>query len=170
MDTIDRRMTAEIEGEFVLFLIGMRVNKWWKPWKWVPVARAMGRMLRELSDHPELGLLEARSWFGNPTLLVSYWRSFEQLEHYAKARDHAHLPAWAAFNHAIRSNGDVGIWHETYRVSPGRYEAVYNNMPAFGLGRAGMLLSATGARHTATGRLGLSPGDDAPVDIDGRLR
>ena len=168
-ETIDRRMTAEIEGEFVVFLIGARVNRWWKPWKWVPVATAMQRMIRELTATPALGLLGVESWFGNPSIMVQYWRSFEHLERYAVERDREHLPAWAAFNFAIRSNGDVGIWHETYRVAPESYEAVYNNMPAFGLGKAGKLLSAMGQRNTATGRRGLSDGGDAPVDTEGRL-
>ena len=43
------RWTAEIEGDFVVFLIGMRVNKPWKVHKWLPVFLAMPRMLKELS-------------------------------------------------------------------------------------------------------------------------
>ena len=35
----------------------------------------------------------------------------------------------------------TGIWHETYRVRAGEYEAVYGNMPPFGLGKAGRLVS-----------------------------
>jgi hypothetical protein len=167
--TIDARMTAELEGEFVVFLIGMRVNRWWKPWKWLPVGAAMGRMIRETSAAPEIGLLGVESWFGRTTLMVQYWRSFELLERYATDRARQHLPAWAAFNRAIRSDGDVGIWHETYRVAPGTYETVYNNMPAFGLGRAGTLRPATGRRQSATGRLGMSDGSDAPVDELGRV-
>ena len=50
------------------------------------------------------------------------------------------LPAWQAFNRAVGSNGDVGIWHETYVVRPGAYETVYNNMPPWGLGAAGRLV------------------------------
>jgi hypothetical protein len=42
---IPARMTARLEGDFVVFLIGMRVNRWWKFGKWVPVASAMQRML-----------------------------------------------------------------------------------------------------------------------------
>jgi hypothetical protein len=167
--TIDQRMTAEIEGEFVVFLIGARVNRWWKPWKWIPVATAMSRMVREVSAHPEIGFLGIESWFGNPTIMVQYWRSFEALERYATDRSREHLPAWAAFNRAIRSNGDVGIWHETYRVAPGCHETVYNNMPAFGLGKASRLVPAAGSRQTATGRLGLSDGRDAAVDLEGRI-
>lgn len=37
-------MTADMEGEFVVFLIGMRINKWWKLRSWLPVFFAMPRM------------------------------------------------------------------------------------------------------------------------------
>ena len=45
-EIIDRRVCAEIEGPFVVFLIGMRINRWWKPWARVSVlrARAKGRL------------------------------------------------------------------------------------------------------------------------------
>jgi Monooxygenase af470-like len=112
---IRRRVTAQIEGDFVVFLIGMRINRFWKVWKWLPVFRAMPRMLRELEQRPEAGLLAARTYLGSPRrpMLVQYWRSFEQLEAYARSRDAEHWPAWVAFNKSIGSNGDVGIWHET---------------------------------------------------------
>jgi hypothetical protein len=51
------------------------------------------------------------------------------------------------------SRGDVGIWHETYRVEAGAYEAVYSGMPTRGLGRVGRLVPATGRRETARQRL-----------------
>ena len=53
--SINKRMTGRMDGEFVVFLIGMRVNKPWKIWKWLPVATAMPRMLIELAKQPELG-------------------------------------------------------------------------------------------------------------------
>ena len=77
---------AEIEGRFVVFLIGMRINKLWKVWKWAPIPSAMSRMIRELKQRTESGFLGASSYFGGlrqPTL-VQYWRSFEQLESYAR--------------------------------------------------------------------------------------
>lgn len=151
---IAQRMTARIDGDFVVFLIGMRVNRPLKFWKWVPVAAQMPRMLVELARQPELGLLHARTHFGLPNIMVvQYWRSFDHLEAYAKARDGAHLPAWQAFNRAVGSNGDVGIWHETYLIAPGRYETVYNNMPRHGLGMAGEIIDATGARQAARERM-----------------
>ena len=51
------------------------------------------------------------------------------------------------------SNGDVGIWHETFLIRDGAYETVYNNMPAFGLGMAGSLVDAIGARQEARARV-----------------
>ena len=147
------RVTAEIGDEVVVFLIGMRINKLWKVHKWLPVARAMGRMLKELQVEPDAGLIGVESFGLANGVLVQYWRSFEQLESYAvdKAREHA--PAWAAFNKAVASNGDVGIWHETYRVRPGDYECVYNNMPPFGLAKATRTVPATGRKESAPGRL-----------------
>jgi hypothetical protein len=107
------RVTARFDGEVVVFLIGMRINRLWKIHKWLPVARAMPQMLRELTADPESGLLGFESWVGNPTVSLQYWRSFEHLERYAKDSARLHRPAWAAFNRAVASNGDVGIWHET---------------------------------------------------------
>lgn len=152
-----QRMTAELDGEFVVFLIGMRVNTPWRIDRWLPVARAMPRMLHELARQPELGCLASEGGF---PILVQYWRSFEHLEAYAKSRAHAHLPAWAAFNQRVRqSDGAVGIWHETYRVGPGDYEALYYGMPAFGLGRAGRARPVGRADESARQRLGAAPVD-----------
>ncbi len=152
---IKERMAAEIDGEAALFLIGIRINKPWKLHKWLPIFLAMPRMLRELGKNSELGLLEARTHFGFPNIMVvQYWESFEKLEAYARSRDAAHLPAWRAFNRRVASNGDVGIWHETYRIRPGQYECVYNNMPAYGLGKATTLVPAIGQRETASQRMG----------------
>ena len=148
------RLTAEVDGEFVVFLIGMRFNRIWKPWRWLPVALAMGRMLRELEADPGAGFLGVEPWFGRTTLMLQYWRSFEALERYATYAARAHRPAWTAFNRAIGSNGDVGIWHETYRARPGDYECVYNNMPLFGLAKATRAVPATGRRESAPGRMG----------------
>ena len=55
---IAQRMTARIDGDFVVFLIGLRVNKPWKIHKWLPVFLAMPRMLKELAANPESGFLD----------------------------------------------------------------------------------------------------------------
>ena len=86
--------------------------------------------------------------------MIQYWRSFEHLEAYARDRDGQHWPAWLAFNkHVGGSRGDVGIWHETYLISPGQYEAIYSGMPPYGLGKVGKLIPATGSRERASDRV-----------------
>lgn len=162
---IQRRMAADIEGDFVVFLIGVRIHRMWKVWKWWPVFMAMPRMLTELSKHPELGLMHFRSHFSlRNAMVIQYWRSFEQLHAYATDRTRAHFPAWKSFNQKIASNGDVGIWHETYLVKAGAYEAIYNSMPPFGLGQAGTLVPAEGRRASAVGRLNQTASPD-PQDL-----
>ena len=150
---IAERMTATIDDEVIVFLIGMRINRLWKVHKWWPIARAMPRMLRELAASPDSGFLGCHTWVGNPTLTLQYWRSFEQLERYAKDAARSHRPAWALFNRAVASNGDVGIWHETYRVRRGDFECIYNNMPLFGLAKATQCIPASGRRESASGRM-----------------
>jgi hypothetical protein len=133
-----------MDGDFVVFLIGMRINRLWKIHKWLPVVSAMPKMIRELLANKDSGFLSAEMFFGRRTLMVQYWRSYEQLESYAFDQNQHHFPAWKAFNKNIRSDGDVGIWHETYLASKGTYENIYNNMPPFGLGKAGELIPASG--------------------------
>jgi len=149
------RLTADIDGEFVVFLVGMRINKPLKIHKWWPVAMALPRMVSELSRNPELGFLHSETWFGRTTIMLQYWRSMDQLLSYAKDRNSAHLPAWKAFNQAIATSGDVGVWHETYSVRPGSYENIYVNMPPFGLGKVGNVQLAPGIRETASSSLHL---------------
>lgn len=130
------RMTHEYGGELVVFLIGMRINRWWRPDQWWPVFTAMPPMLAELSKDPESGLLGYRGLLGDggPTL-VTYWSSHEKLYAYASQPDAGHRPAWAAFNRrARRAPGAVGIWHETYQVDVA--ESIYVGMPVTGLAKA----------------------------------
>jgi hypothetical protein len=150
------RVTARIDGDFVVFLIGMRVNKPWKPWKWVPAARAMGRMLSELYTAGP----EATGFLGHQPLgvfnMVQYWRSFDALEAYARAPDEAHRPAWTAFfQRAMDDPTAVGIWHETYAVPAGRYETIYGAMPDWGLAKAARRLPV-GDGEQARDRIGIA--------------
>lgn len=151
---VKKRVTAEIEGDFVVFLIGMRINRLRRVRKWLPIFLAMPRMVRELERSPESGFLGANLYLGGPRrpMLVQYWRSFEHLETFARNRNATHWPAWVAFNKHVGSNGEVGIWHETYLVPAGGYECVYNNMPPIGLGAATRLVPAAGRKATAAGR------------------
>jgi len=148
------RFTAEVDGDFVVFVIGMRFNRLWKAHKWFPPFVAMPKMLRELQQHPEKGLLGARMSIGGRTItVVQYWRSFEHLERFAKNPDDPHLPAWRAFNKRVGSSGDVGVYHETYRVGRGQHESIYSNMPVMGLAAAGTSVPVGKRTDTARDRI-----------------
>jgi hypothetical protein len=157
------RYTAYMDEPFVVFLIGMRVNRLRAFRKWTPAARAMPDMLNVLYSHPEKGFLGGESFFRLfplTTLLLTYWRSFDDLERFARNADDPHLGAWKRFNQAVGQDGTVGIWHETYLIEAGQYEAVYGNMPIFGLAKATQHVPASGRRLTARRRLG---GENEPA-------
>lgn len=130
------RTTHRHSGELVVFLIGMRFNRPWRPDLWLPVFLAMPKMLAELSRDRSSGLLGYRLTFGaGGPLLVQYWSSHELLYAYASAQDAEHRPAWTAFNQRARKvPGAVGIWHETFVVE--RAESIYAGMPPSGLALA----------------------------------
>lgn len=147
------RYTAHIEGPFVIFIIGVRINKIAAIHKWLPVTMAMSPMLQELYKDPSLGFMHATYHLNFRGIsLVQYWRSFEQLEHYAR-HGAKHMKAWREFNQKVGSNPAVGIYHETYLVRSGGYEAMYNNMPVHGLAKAGTHIPITPQMNSARQRL-----------------
>ncbi|MEU2061465.1 DUF4188 domain-containing protein [Streptomyces sp. NPDC013455] len=135
------RTTADAKGEVVVLLIGMRINRFRAVRLWLPVMLGMFRMLRELEQDPGRGLLAKVMLTASPRTyyVVQYWESKEKLYAYATAPDAFHHKAWAALNRKEREGrlcGQVGIWHEAYVVPEGSYEAIYADMPAFGLAAA----------------------------------
>ena len=151
---VDGRYTARMDEPFVVFMIGMRINRPLAVRKWLPTFRAMGPMLRELYQHSEKGFLGGEFFlYWRGPALVQYWRSFEDLERFARNPDDPHLPAWQRFNRTVGSDGTVGIFHETFIVERGNYEAIYGNMPVFGLAKATEHVRAVGGRETARRRL-----------------
>src|SRR5262249_5038062 len=153
---IPGRFTAQTDEPFVVFLIGMRVNKLFAFRKWVPTARAMGPMLRSLFTHPEKGFLGAQSFIYRRGIgMIQYWRSLEDLERFARGAENTHMEAWRRFNKAVGySDGSVGIWHESYLIEPSKYEVRYGHMPFFGLAAATNAVPARGRLETARRRLG----------------
>jgi len=149
------RFTAQTDEPFVVFLIGMRINRFRAVRKWWPVANAMQPMLSSLYAHPDKGFLGGQmflTWRG--VTMLQYWRSFEDLERFARQPSDPHLAAWKQFNQSVGADGSVGIWHETYQVPAGQYECVYGNMPLFGLAGATTHVPVVGRRETARRRLG----------------
>jgi hypothetical protein len=157
-DIYPGRYTAVTEDPFVVFLIGMRINKLRAVHKWLPVARAMSPMMQTLFENPAKGFLGGYGFSsGRTTLSLQYWRSFEDLEAFARNPSDPHLSAWKRFNQAVGGDGTVGIWHETYMVDPNQYECFYGNMPRFGLGGVMDHVEAKGGHHTARKRLNKQP-------------
>ncbi|MGJ7913814.1 DUF4188 domain-containing protein [Neobacillus sp. LXY-1] len=147
------RYTIENTEDIVVFIIGMRVNKRLAIHKWLPVATAMPGMIKELyTNKEELGFLSMESYFGmKTTAIIQYWRSVEDLLAYAN--NEKHLTAWKNFNQKVGNNDAVGIYHETYQISRGNYEAIYGNMPHYGLGKALNHIPITADRNSAHKRL-----------------
>jgi hypothetical protein len=163
------RYTAEINEPFIVFLIGMRVNRIFAVRKWMRTARAMDKMLRALQTHPEKGFMGGQAILYRRGIgLIQYWRSFDDLERFSRNPSEPHLEAWRRYNQTIGADGTVGFWHETYMVEPGKYEAVYGNMPVFGLAAVARHVPATGRRETARRRLGgeSDPAVPSPVTPD----
>jgi Domain of unknown function (DUF4188) len=151
------RWTAQVEGDFVVFLIGARINKGRRLQAFADLGgrRGMLQMLKQLSADPSSGLMGYEmSAFGG--LIVQYWRSFEHLERFADSSD-IHTAAWRNYWKRIGNRPGTGIWHETYLVKAGEYEAVYGNMPPHGLGRSTSLVpmsEGTSARQRLRRRVG----------------
>jgi hypothetical protein len=134
--------TARLEGDFVIFIIGTRPDpmhplRWWND---IGGMRGMLHMLKYLSDHPEKGML-GYHFFG--LTIVQYWRSFEHLEAFAADRDDPHASAMRTYWKRVGTSTRSGIWHETFLVRAGEYEAIYANMPPHGLGKVAELVPQT---------------------------
>lgn len=100
------------------------------------------------------------------------WRTFHRRDRgrlrrvpdFARDTDLPHLEPWRQFNRVVRDSGDVGIWHETFKVRAGEYEAVYGNMPAFGLAAAASHVPVGRVANSAAARIGESDVDEPVVD------
>lgn len=153
------RFTAGPEGSFVVFAIGMRINRFLAVRDWLPTAMAMSPMLKELYRNPEKGFLGAEYFLSSRgPMILQYWRSFEDLEKFARDPNAPHLPAWRRFNQKAKRGGSVGIWHETYTIDPGHHETVYSNMPPFGLAKATERVPVNPATSDARARIERKPG------------
>jgi hypothetical protein len=58
---------------------------------------------------------------------------------------------WRQYRRRVGRSSRTGIWHETYLVKAGQYEAVYGNMPPYGLDKAGRLLPTPSRRVRGSG-------------------
>src|SRR6266702_155739 len=110
-----RRMTAEIDGDFVVFLIGAKPDKCHLLRSIMDLGgrRGMKHMLDYLVAHPEKGLLGDQR--GVPTI-GQYWRSFDHLAAFANDTRDTHMAACRNYWRRVGTSSRTGIWHETYLV------------------------------------------------------
>ena len=150
---VPERMTAQFDKPVVLFLIGMRVNRWRTLPRWLWFMRTMPDMLKELEARPDSGLLWYRQYVSFPNIMVQqYWQSFDKLLAYSHDKTLKHFPAWSRYMRELQNDGSIGIWHETYLIEPGKFECVYGNMPPFGLAAATTAVKAEGRLAAAKER------------------
>ena len=90
---------------------------------------------------------------------MQYWRSFGDLEQFARDRDDPPSEPWRSFDRRVGHSGDVGIWHETYRVRTNDIEAIYVNTPPHGLAAAIGTVPVRRGRDSAAARIGANTGD-----------
>ncbi|WP_182524439.1 DUF4188 domain-containing protein [Nocardioides dongkuii] len=162
-DILKGRFTADagsLGDDVVVFLIGMRINKPWKVGAWWPVFTAMPKMLRYLAEHPDKGLLGYQQALLPSPLVIQYWRSFDDLARFARDREDPHLEAWRRFNKRVGDSGDVGVWHETFRVRTADIETLYGNMPPYGLAAASAVVPVGRGRESAAARIGATDTDE----------
>jgi len=164
-----KRWSVRLDHDLVVFLIGSTNNSA-NPVNpvWLKMGEAMDAMKAELEAHPELGCLGSEDYVsmrahGTTTMLVQYWQSAEHLKAFAQNSSNSHHSPWVWLMKHARESADVGFWHETYVVRRGETEAIYINMPPFGLGiaRGAVWEQAMGRHTTMDGRLSKGAGDTA---------
>merc|ERR1712166_821878 len=127
---------------------------------WLPLLSLLKRVALVLMT--STGLFDLLA--GKPALIVQYWRSSEHLIKFARNPNTTHWGPWVEYQKKSKalveygSSTPFGVWHETYLVEPGKFEAIYNSVPE-GFGAMGAFPSSIipikpGAAATARRRLG----------------
>lgn len=159
---LEGRLAAEIEGDFVIYINGFRLNKLRAFLKWFTAGRKIAKMFEALAEDPDSGFLGYQ-----PALQglrgggsIQYWRSLEALQRFAHDPDDMHVPAWKWVNENL-ANGEVGFWAEIYLIEDGNFETFYRDMPPKGLGSITELVPMTDHQR----RLGMTE-SNATTDED----
>ncbi|MQA26995.1 MAG: DUF4188 domain-containing protein [Micromonosporaceae bacterium] len=153
------RQTVDLSRfpDLVVIYLGMRMN----------TLRGVGKMLRTgrqiaaaVKAEPEGLLLHENLFFSlipPHAGMRQYWRDLDALERWT--RELPHQQWWRDF---LRDPSGTGFWHETY-LRRGGIEAIYDDMPAVGLGRFADLEQARGRMFSARTRLSLGAPSVPPV-------
>lgn len=136
-EIFEGRFTAKTNQQFVVFLVGMRINKLRSIFKCLPLFRRFVAMVYQLKANKSHGLLGAKRWFAwREIMYIQYWDSLESLEKFAQSKEGAHIQAWREYNLMFAKSAELGIWHEKYLLDAEQVDCVYSNMPRIGLAAA----------------------------------
>jgi hypothetical protein len=163
MSTYPKRLAAEMDGEFVVYINGMRLNKLRAIHKYLIAGRKLAAMFDRLEADPDSGFLgyEPAIRGLRSGAAIQYWRSLEDLRAFAQDSDDHHVGAWKWANESIRK-GEIGFWAELYVIGDENYETFYRDVPPIGLGQIADLVPMEGHQR----RLALTPGTKAVRDPD----
>ncbi|WP_435333626.1 DUF4188 domain-containing protein [Haloarchaeobius sp. TZWWS8] len=167
------RLVADVDGGFVVYINGMRLNKLRAIPQWLLAGRKLARMFDELEADPDSGFLGYQPAFMGPRTgaAIQYWRSLEDLKRFANDPDGRHVPAWKWYDETVNDDGGVGFWAELYVVEEGNYETFFRNVRPIGIGKYATLVPrARGQRDGVPFLAGAVPGSgsaDGPVDEAG---
>lgn len=142
------RWVADPPPGTTLVLFGLRVNRWARPWSWLPLLRSLRRMIREADYNPVAsGLLWATSWRDGRTFtVISYWRDFDAAMRWSQDARFHHVGVWRRYNQGrVGDSGDVGLWHEVIEIDPDRLHTIYRDVERRGLAAATRLEAADAA-------------------------
>jgi hypothetical protein len=153
------RYTANYDDGFIVYAFGMRINKPASVRTWSKAIRATYAIRQYLRAHPERGNLGFRvALLYGGLAVITFWRSLEDVHEFSRDPE-LHLEAWTWFNRAVREAGEVGMWHEMYKVEPGAYEVIYGNMPRVGFADFGTHRPVGSTSETSSQRIAARTGD-----------
>jgi len=136
--------TAQVDGDYCVFLLGARSNAPWKlnkSFNWLN--STFLAITKEVECLPaSAGYLGGESYVGtnftdgSHAMVVMYWRSWQQLKDYAWSKEHLHSKVMGEMLQTARNHPELGIWHEAYEVTSKGTHSTYLNCPPFGLADA----------------------------------
>lgn len=152
------RHHADVQGEVVVFPIGMKINRWWAIHRWFTPMINTIRLWRHVQFVRPDGYLSGYLFFyARGVGMMQYWRDFESLEEFARDSERPHLAAWRQLVSQTSGDQTFGYWHETYVIDAANSETIYGSMTPFGLGAAVGHASIDRTSENARSRLDSEP-------------
>ncbi|MEM8707919.1 MAG: DUF4188 domain-containing protein [Actinomycetota bacterium] len=151
---ISGRHHADLDGDVVVFPIGMKINRLWAIHRWLRPTVNTARMWWHLQRNRPAGYLGGYLFvYARGVGMMQYWRDFDALEGFSRDDSQPHLAAWRQLVRQTAGDQTFGYWHETYVVNQRNAETIYGSMSPFGLSEAVGATPITAASETARGRL-----------------